>query len=86
MPSCFFGESLVKIVEADGSRGFEFVNDATRQRGKWGFVANSSGATLRLRIDPRSVILPEQVGQRRRLEAVVIKMGIKQYDHDKIVT
>ena len=58
-PSCFFGEALKRIVvDADG---FEYKNDATRQRGKWGMVANGSGASLRLRLVPRDVLAPAQL-------------------------
>ncbi len=46
---CLHNTDFKKAI-AD-AKGFEFVNEGTAERPKWGYVGNTTGAVLRLRLN-----------------------------------
>lgn len=46
---CLFGAHFHSVVTE--ATGFTYLNEGTERRPKWGYVGNTTGAVLRLRIN-----------------------------------
>lgn len=82
--SCFWAESLIEMVEPPHT-GWEFVNEGTVERPRWGFLTTTAGSVLKIKIDsriPYAAWGTTTIGETRRVIQILF---LYSYQHMGIV-
>lgn len=48
---CTYGEGFKPLVDAAGSKGWEFINEGKPGAPKWGYISTQPGSTLKIRVN-----------------------------------
>ncbi len=71
---CLYNEAFKTVVA--GAQGFELVNEGTEEKPKWGYVGNTTGSVLHLRLNTQLTAKGDQ-----KTPVTVLLAHLRSYEH-----